>query len=129
MLKTNSKQARENTRKYIMNHFDSTGYTDTAPGNWEDIASFILDTFENEKCKYDLRFKAGKISRQDLFVDWCQGLPSILDTCYYYNRSAVADLAGILEETDAEKARFTEAQAELMLSRMIYMELRRGCKK
>lgn len=128
MLRTNSKQARENTRKYILDHFDPEGYTDTPPETWEDVARFILATFEAEKCKYDLRYQAGKISRQELFVDWCSGLPSLLDTCYYYNRSAVDDLGGILEESPEEKARYTEAQAELMLSRMIYMELQRGCK-
>ena len=58
-----------------------------------------------------------------MFVDWCQGLPSALDTLYYYNRSAVDDLAAILEETEEEKAKYTEAQAEEILSRLIYREL------
>ena len=33
------------------------------------------------------------------------GLPSVLDTCYFYNRSAVDDLGAILEETESEKAK------------------------
>ncbi len=128
MLKTSSNAARENTRKYIMDHFDPCGYTDSPPETWPDIARFIMDTFYDEKCKLDNRYQAGRIRRYDLFFEWCQGLPSILDTCYYYNRSAVDDLGMILEETPKEKARYTESQAERQLTHIIYMELQRGCK-
>jgi hypothetical protein len=128
MLKPSSKQARENTRKYIMDHFDPSGYVDQPPEKWEDIARFIMDTFYDEKCRLDNRYQRGLINRYQLFFEWCQGLPSLLDTCYYYNRSAVDDLGSILEETEAEKARFTEAEAEARLTHIIYMELQRGCK-
>lgn len=46
------------------------------------------------------------------FADWCAGLAGVLDTRYYYNRSAVDNLGAILEETDEEKAKYTEDQAE-----------------
>ena len=59
-------------------------------------------------------------------MDWCSGLPGVLDTCYYYNRSAVDDLGAILEETDEERARYTEEQAEKMLTTLIYRELKKG---
>lgn len=128
MLKTNCKAARENTRQYIMDHFDPCSYTDTPPETWPEIARFIMETFYDEKCKLDNRFRAGRISEYELFFDWCQGLPTLLDTCYYYNRSAVDDLGKILEETEKEKSRFTEADAEKRLTHIIYMELQRGCK-
>ena len=63
------------------------------------------------------------MTEQERFTDWAQGLPSVLDCCYYYNRSAVDDLGAILEETDAEKARYSEQQAENLLSYLIYREL------
>ena len=63
------------------------------------------------------------------FTDWCQGLPSVLDTCYYYNRSAVEDLGAILEETAEEKARFSEPEAERRLTWLIYRELSKGAAK
>lgn len=129
MLKTNSKQARENTRRYIMDNFDPCSYDpDPVPETWPEIAAFIMDCFHGEKLEHDNRYKAGKISKYDLFSDWCQGLPSVLDTCYYYNRSAVDDLGMILEETPEEKARYTEEKAERILTHIIYMELQRGCK-
>ena len=68
------------------------------------------------------------MNEQERFTDWAQGLPSILDTCYYYNRSAVDDLGAILEETAEEKARYSEQNAEQLLTALIYRELVRGCK-
>ena len=55
-------------------------------------------------------------------------MPSVLDTCYYYNRSAVVDLGKILDETPEEMSRFTESQAEKLLTDLIYKELVRGCR-
>ena len=68
------------------------------------------------------------MTEQQRFEEWAAGLPSILDTCYYYNRSAVDDLGAILEETDSEKARYSEQQAETRLTYLIYRELVRGCR-
>lgn len=128
MLRSNSKKARENIRAYIVENFDASNYTDTPPETWEDIARFILNVFREEKY-YSLEYmkKAG-INEQRAFIEWAAGLPSVIDTCYYYNRSAVDDLGRILEETETEKARYTETQAEDYLTRMIYGELLRGCK-
>lgn len=129
MLKTNSKQARENIRAYIVDKFTPDGYIDTPPTEFPEICRFILDTFQNEK--YYAREVAQKrhISDQDIFHDWAAGLPSVLDTCYYYNRSAVNDLAAVLDETPAEAALYTETQAENMLTNLIYRELVKGAKK
>lgn len=125
MLKSNSKQAIENIRVYVINNFDPCVYD--FEGNEEDfktVAQFIYECFVNEKVKHDKR----RMTEKELFFDWCQGLPSILDTCYYYNRSAVNDLAVILEETETEKARYTEAQAEEMLTHLIYREIKKAVK-
>ena len=121
MLKTTSKQAKENIRNYIIEHFDFTNYetTDTpTPSTWEDIASCIMKAFVEEyqpNPRHNLQLD---------FESWCQGLPSILDTCYYYNRSAVEDLGAILEETNAEKNKHTEQQAEQRLTYLIFRELK-----
>ena len=60
---------------------------------------FIYNCFLTEK-RYNDGY--GNYSEQQLFFDWCSGLPSVIDTCYFYNRSAVDDVAIILEETEAE---------------------------
>ena len=130
MLKTNSKKARENIRAYIMNGYNGTNYSNAPDGNdFDEIARFIYDTFKAEKFYSDNYYLKHKISEQESFIDWCAGLPSIIDTCYYYNRSALDDLANILEETDAEKAKYTEEQAEKMLSYLIFREIERSARK
>ena len=128
MLKTNSKKARENIKNYIVENFDSTNYTNTAPEGFEKIAAFILDCFRSEKYNSPEDFRYYHNNETAAFLDWCAGLPSVLDTCYYYNRSAVEDLGKLLEETPTEKERYSEQQAETTLSNLIYRELTRGYK-
>ena len=129
MLKTNSKQAAENIRAYIVDNFTPEGYTDNPPQEFPEIAAFILATFRSEKCwcLQDVRYYHG--CEFLAFRDWCAGLTGVLDTCYYYNRSAVDDLGAILEETDEEKARYTEQQAEQLLTDLISRELLKGAAK
>ena len=125
MLKTNSKKARENVRAYILNNFTPEGYTENPPQDFPGVAAFILDTFRSEKPAVG---GYARMTESERFTDWAQGLAGVLDTCYYYNRSAVDDLGAILEETAEEKARYSEAQAETLLTSLIYRELVRGCK-
>lgn len=126
MLKTNSKKAKENIQQYIVIHFTPENYTDENITDFKSVASFILNTFRSEKynCTADYRYYKG--DEYLAFADWCAGLPSLLDTCYYYNRSAVDDLAVILEETENEKTKYSEGAAETLLTTLIYRELKRG---
>lgn len=124
MLRPNTTKARENIRNYIINNFDCSGYApDPVPESWPDVAAFILATFRAEKYSRPEDYKYYNRSEISAFFDWAAGLPSLLDTCYYYNRSAVDDLAGILEQNEKEKAKYTESQAEIFLTNLIYREL------
>ena len=118
MLRT--KKAIGNIRAYIMDNFTPENYTEDPPEDFPRVAAFILDTFRKEKMS---DFRCRDCNEFAAFTDWCQGLPAVLDTCYYYNRSAVDDLGRILEETAEEKARFTEEEAERHLTWLIYREL------
>ena len=126
MLKTNNKKARENVRNYIIARFTPEGYTDNPPQEFPEIARFILATFRNEKYHLPQDFRYYRNNELAVFADWCAGLAGVLDTCYYYNRSAVDDLGAILEETEEEKAHYTEEQAENTLTFLIYWELVKG---
>ena len=128
MLRTNSKKANENIRAYIMDNFTPENYTDDPPKDFPEAAAFILGIFRRE-CAHILNSDYYRMNEFAAFADWCSGLPSVLDTCYYYNRSAVDDLGQILEETAEEKARFTEAEAERRLTWLIYRELSKGAAK
>ena len=122
MLRTNSKQARANIRAYIVENFTagsySPAYDNTDTADFSAVAGVIYHVFKDET-KYDNR----RLTERDLFTDWASGLPSIIDTCYYYNRSAVTDLGDILDESQDERNRYTEAEAEAMLTRLIYREI------
>lgn len=119
MLRSNTKKAKENIKAYIIGHFDNDGYELPTVTDFNSIAKQIVKTFYDEVGKH----KRYNESWQESFVDWCSGLPSIIDTCYFYNRSAVDDLGEILEETEEEKAKYTEAEAEQILTKLIWREL------
>lgn len=125
MLRTNSKKARENIKNYIIENFDPESYTDTPPTEWHEIATFIYNCFVSEKWNstQDRRYYGG--NEWKAFLDWASGLPSVLDTCYFYNRSAVEDLGNILEETEQERRRYEESTAENLLTMLIYNEIRK----
>lgn len=125
MLKTNSKKTIENLKAYIITNFTPENYTTDAPETFPEIARFIYGVFGVEKwnCPNAARLYG---SECNAFIDWCEGLPGVLDTCYYYNRSAVDDLGAILEETDAEKSKYTESDAERLLSMLIYRTIKKG---
>lgn len=126
MLKTNSKKARENVRDYIVKNTCGDGYGVAADAleTFDGCARFIIETFKNEY-KHDPTFRRFGFCFPS-FRDWCAGLPSALDTCYYYNRSAVADAAAILQETPAESAKYSESDAENILTVMIFRELEKA---
>ena len=128
MLRTNSKKANENIRAYIMDNFTPENYTGNPPKDFPEVAAFILGIFHTEQ-KHILNCEYYRANDVAAFTYWCQGLPAVLDTCYYYNRSAVDDLWRILEETAEEKARFTEPEAERRLTWLIYRELSKGAAK
>ena len=122
MLKTNSKKAKENLKAYIMEHFDES-YFDYDESPFEDLTDYknvctIIFNVMMEEKRYNK-----SINDYETFKDWSQGLPSILDTCYYYNRSAKVDLMNILEETEAEAEKFTEQQAEERLTWLLFREI------
>lgn len=126
MLRTNTRQARENVQKYIMDGFNPEAYEIEAPETFAETAAVIMEVFNAEK---PAEGSFARMTEAQRFADWAAGLPTIFDTCYFYNRSAVDDLGEILEETESEKARFTEQQAEERLTYLIYRELARGCRR
>lgn len=122
MLKTNSKKAKENLKVYIMENFDESYFDyDEAPfkdlTDYKNVCTCIFNVMMEEK-RYNR-----SVNDFETFKDWAQGLPSILDTCYYYNRSAKVDLMKILEETKEEANKFTEQQAEERLTWLLYREI------
>lgn len=125
MLKTNSKKAKEHIKAYIINNFDCSNYDlQTEPQTFAEIADFIYKCFIKEKYNNTNAYCHNNNNEDTAFYDWCAGLPSVLDTCYFYNRSAVDDLGIILEETETEKQRYTATQAEKLLTQLIFRTIK-----
>lgn len=126
MLKTNSKKARENVRDYIVKNTcgESYGVPADALKTFDGCARFIIETYR-EEYKHDPAFTRFGFCFGS-FREWCAGLPSALDTCYFYNRSAVVDAAAILEETPAESEKYSESDAENLLTVLIFRELEKA---
>lgn len=130
MLRTNSKEVRAKVRQYIIDGFDPEAYGyeqyyNVDKENFSCVAHAIFDCLYNEKIKCNTR----KVSRYEYFKDWMQGLCNMVDSSYYYNVSAVDLLAEWLEETEEEKKRFTEEQAEEKITYLLYCELQKGVEK
>ena len=140
MLQTNSKEVKATIKNYIMDnfrdafgeYFDENGraYCDdlqtianTDLDNYTEVCNAIMVIFWAEKLKHDNRFKAGRASRQELFIDWVSGLCAPIDSNYYYNVCAVDLLGAWLDETEEEKARYSEADAEKLITNLLWREL------
>ena len=119
MLKTNTKAARERIQHFINTHVDFSGYDlEKTPETTAEINKAIFACFLSES-------KFSNIpNEQERFINWCSGLPSVLD-CSYYLNSAVEMLGDILEQTPIERAKYTEEQAERLFSYLIYKEVKR----
>lgn len=120
MLKTNSKQVKEKIKKWINENFDSSSYG-VECSTYEEKVAFIAKT-----CWHELGHEVKKrySSFQEMFVNWCQGLPSLIDTASYYCHSSAVDLVGgILEQTEEERNKYSETEAEHLMTYLIYREV------
>lgn len=116
MLKTNSKQAKINLHSYIM---DSWNIEPEDQGrSWPETQESIREAFYIEA--YNSEYER-KQNRQEAFKIWLSGLPKGLGD--YHLCQAVQDLGDILEETQAERERYTEEQASNKLGCLIYREV------
>ena len=127
-LKIHSEKAVENTRRWIIEKGFNPEYLDgeKAPETFEEIALAILADFERATANYNY-----PVNRDSRFADWCQGLPGILDTgAWLLGCTAAIDFVGdLLEETEEEKARYTESQAERLAAALVLKALEKGVRK
>ena len=131
MLKTNSKKVIEKVRKYCVGSWNDYAEGEGLPTveSFEVPSVEILKNCINEKLCFEkekrLVFLKHYYSNSFFaaFEDWCKGLPSSIDTCYYYNRSAIDQLGDWLEESEEEKSRYSESEAEKKITYLLFREL------
>lgn len=146
MLKTNSKAAKAAIREFIAagainwakesNEYDrANGYEPMAEAvELENLAgkgkenkdvqkaaaALVWACFKNDK-KGDKSL--GHEPMQSIFKSWLCGLPGVVDSEEFLLRSAVDFIAGILQESEAEKARYSETEAEDLAAYLIWREV------
>jgi len=127
-LKTNSNQAMSNLYNYIREYSEDylvydyeipAAEVETKTGLYKAIYKIFCEEFGRWNRKPE----------QIAFTEWAQGLALGGLFCYYYNREAVKDLGHILEETEAEAAKYTEEKAESLLTYLIYREISKEARK
>ncbi|WP_368283198.1 hypothetical protein [Dorea longicatena] len=135
MLRTNSKKAMENIRKEIIDSYEAANEYYTYEGreaktDFNEICADILEAFRIEKLEHDCYYIAGRASKSEVFMDWMQWLPTAFPVSDdVFLRSAVDFLGNILEETEEEKAKYSDEQAEKLACNLLYRELEKGARK
>lgn len=123
MIRTNSKKAMEAIRNYVMNNTDFEGFgyegIDENPTTFEEMAKTIWGVYWSEIG----HFNKGREPWQVNFMGWLAGLPSCGLGDFFYHGSTVDALGEMLEQTEAERSKYTEEQAENTLSYLIYREI------
>lgn len=145
MLRTNSKKAKENIRLWILANYTPEDYANafqTETGeytleNFPEVAASIMDTFHKEK-RLDVKEKGVDVRRYGLeiaFIDWMQGLPSILDIySLAVGWSASEILGDWLEETTEGKEAYSKKdedgqKAMKTALHLVFREIQAGVKK
>lgn len=120
MLRSNCKTVKTAVQQYIIDGFNNhcCNYELAENSDFVEVAKQIKSIFYDEKIRHDKR----NLIEYELFEEWCRGLSGIIDTTYYIK--PCKDLLGDwLQETQAEKDRFSESDAESMITRLLYREL------
>lgn len=128
MLKTNSKAVSEKIKLFIIDNTDFEGYTDfenvrISLDNFKEVCKTLFTVCKMEKfySRYNNNF--------DMFFDWFCGLPSCFNTaCYLYNGSAIELLGEWLEQTEAEKSKYTESEAENKVNYLLAKMILNNCR-
>lgn len=146
MLKTNSKAVKTAIREFIAagaidwalstNEYDrENGYEPMAEAvELEKLSSKGEENADVQKAAAALVWKCfqsdiegdyrlGREPIQSIFNSWLRGLPGVVDSEDFMLRSAVDFMAGILQESEAEKARYDETEAEDLAAYLVWREL------
>lgn len=137
MLRTNSKKAKENIRIWILANYTPEDYanafqTETGeymPENFPAVSASIMDVFHKEKGVNVRRY-----GLEIAFIDWMQGLPSILETFSLLGWEVTEILGNWLEETAEEKEAYSKKdedgqKAMKTALHLVFREIKAGLEK
>lgn len=122
-LRSNSKLARANLWGYIFRHIDNINcdYEVELKEDKKEVATFIYNTYVEEKKRNACNIN--RISDYELFTEWASGLAMCGLFDYYYHPQARELVKRILQETEKEANKYSEEEAEKLLTYLIYKEV------
>lgn len=128
MLRTNNKKVNEKIKNFILESVDFEGYDDfknivVSIENFKEVCRAIFEIADSEK------FYTYYQNKYTMLYDWFNGLPSVLDTaCYLYNGSAVEMMGDWLEQTESERSKYTELEAERKVNYLLAKMILNNCR-
>ena len=134
MLKSNSKYTKEQIKKFIVdcwNDYEFKEELDEQPQDYPGICRAICEVVKREKLPNDPQRKRAYLimyyhnNYYEMFEDWTRGLPAIIDCCYwlYYLINPRDVIKSWLQETEQEAAKYTEEQAAILITKLLYREI------
>ena len=116
MLRTNNKQVKERIKKWIAENYYDESYGLEAK-DFKEICKSIKNIFEKEKSS-----RRACWCLED-FKEWCEGLPTLLDTWPLMIDEVIDILGSILEETQEERQAYSAEQARDLMVSLIFREI------
>ena len=116
MLKTNSKEVKTTIKNFIMDNIED--FFTEREIKTDKPATTLWQIVEEEKFYNDDRYK----NNYDKLYDWLQGLGCGIGDDIFLS-DATELIGNWLKQTEGEKARYTNTQAEELACKLVYREL------
>lgn len=134
MLKSNSKFTKEKIKEYILNCWEEYEFKDELediPQDFAGICKTICEIVKDEKLPKNPQNRRSYLimyyhnNYYEMFENWTRGLPALLDCCYwlYYLLDPREVIKQWLQETEEEAAKYTEEQAAILITKLLYREI------
>lgn len=123
MLKTNSKKVREAVRLFVTRNTEGW---ERDPETFEQACDIVRAAWDGYKYPRLCRQFA---TLQDAFVDWARGLPlHLFDYFDFPVYGEMVDRVGdVLEQTEAERSKYTNDDAAVLWTKLIFAEVSKLC--
>lgn len=122
MLKMNSKKAKENLKKYLVDIYEEENpISEKIRGNYSEIIKREVDLwFSEQYCDFEKRM-ANRVGYQERFFYWVRGFGGCLQFDYFNFGIAHDLLQEMLEETNEEANKWNNEQAEKAFENFVWV--------
>lgn len=120
-LRTNSKQARAAVRQYILDAYNLEMLDNNKPetSDIKAAAQYYYNDFISWIYPGAIRVR----SYQDAFFEYSSGMPGHIGDYFGFGRSAIDTLGDMLQQSETERNKYLNQDAEKVLCDLIYAEI------